>query len=209
MIGEFADQGLLPGQTRKCAVVNASDMLFRSVSTGLDFGLGGYSCSGDEETAPETQSDDDLAEGFVVPATDSAMARRTRARVYAVLGRMLQEAEPPAHEANTFPTVEPIDEFLDTLYRFAETGRTKAGISFVFNTVNDWLCKGQTKLCDKILEMVDVNKIGVDLTLSFLTITMAAREQLAQRPEYCRRAWKAIAQVRGRSVARRLLENLA
>lgn len=110
---------------------------------------------------------------------------------------------------NTFGTRPPTEAFLDEVYEFQDSNDVRGGIRHIFSRMNAWLMDGHFQICDAILRKVDVNRLSVDLALSFLTITRAARHELANRAAYIDRACQRITAIRGPAVAKRLLENMA
>lgn len=104
---------------------------------------------------------------------------------------------------------DPIAELCSAAYRFAEKDNNRAGAAYIFNTINDWLCRGRFDLCDRALTEVRLDRLNVDLTLSFLVITYAAKNRLTKRAEYFDNAWAKIRKDRGRRIAKKLLANLA
>lgn len=103
----------------------------------------------------------------------------------------------------------PTEEFIDTLYEFQDRGDIRGGIRHVFSRMNSWLMDGHFQICNAILRDIDVSRLGVDLVLSLLTITRAARHELPNRATYLECARQRITAIRGSTVAKRLLENMA
>lgn len=110
-----------------------------------------------------------------------------------------------------FPTIyiePPVSAFLNSVYALQEQGEIRQGVRLIFEAVNDWLSAELYVLCDSVLESVDLGRLGSDLALSFLTITRAARDKLPHRTGYLKRSRTRIAELRGASVAEKLLRDM-
>ncbi len=129
--------------------------------------------------------------------------------VFTKLGQSLQTANDRVVEPDTkmIDNYAVVETFIDSIYTLSAAVAPRVGVRAVFTRMNEWLVDGRLDLCDYALSRVDLSKLSVDYILSFLTITMACREQLNHRQEYLRKAQEFIAQLRGQSVASRLLSN--
>lgn len=100
-------------------------------------------------------------------------------------------------------------QILNAVYAFQERNEIRAGISYIFSTMNEILGDGDIQKAERILDSIDVARIKTDLLLSFLTITFAARHKLPQsRTAYYARAKRQIRKDVGWLESRRLLSAL-
>jgi hypothetical protein len=109
----------------------------------------------------------------------------------------------------TAPSLGPVAEIIENVYQFEALGRIREGIQYIFSQINRLLSDGAFDVADAVLANIDVNRLGSDLILSFLTITRAARGKLPYRIAYLDRARHRISEIRGAGVADRLLRHMA
>lgn len=72
--------------------------------------------------------------------------------------------------------------FLNTIYSDAQAGKSRAAMQSVFRYVSELMLAGDEKSCDAMLIHVDVDKLPVDVALSFVTSTFPGRDALPSRP---------------------------
>lgn len=77
-----------------------------------------------------------------------------------------------------------IDQFFDRVQAFSSLGKTDSAIDEIFDFIDRLLCDGSFSDVDKVLDKVDLDKISLDIALSFLTITMAAKTKLLSRAAF-------------------------
>lgn len=138
-------------------------------------------------------------------ATPDAMARAHRENSVAVRRDFFEQA---LDAEQVSPLKGPVDHFLDELYELNSTNDTDRAVDFTFATMHWWLAQGGTKVCDAILDKVDVSRLGTDSILAFLAITFSARNQLRRRKAYYERAKRAVRKNCGWVLAHRLLSPL-
>jgi hypothetical protein len=78
-------------------------------------------------------------------------------------------------------------QFLDAVY--AHPGPLDATMDFIFTTVDDWFWAGKFADVDEALRLADLDRLGVDLMLSLLTITLGARSKLKERTQFFERSY--------------------
>jgi len=71
--------------------------------------------------------------------------------------------------------------WLPTVYSLVGQAREEEAADIVFEKIDDLLCAGQFRRCDELLQMVDVKRLDVKVMLSFLAITLAAKDELRGR----------------------------
>jgi len=97
------------------------------------------------------------------------------------------------------------DDFLEQVYQKDGAEDPHDLISFIFNYIYS-LSLEQNKIeeCDEILKNIDVDKLGTDALLSFLTITYHAQNRLVNRENYLARVKKRSLKLNGRYDTKRL-----
>ncbi|MCA9182226.1 MAG: hypothetical protein KDA51_12260 [Planctomycetales bacterium] len=71
--------------------------------------------------------------------------------------------------------------WLPTVYSLVGQAREEEAADIVFEKIDDLLCAGQFRRCDELLQMVDVKRLDTKVMLSFLAITLAAKDKLPGR----------------------------
>lgn len=98
---------------------------------------------------------------------------------------------------------------IEDIEKLLSSNRIRPAIQLIFSTVNSWLCDGRLDLCRRAIDQVKPRQLGIDLSLSFLTITFAAKAKLnPSRAKLHKRLFEYISECRGPSVAENLLRNL-
>lgn len=122
---------------------------------------------------------------------------------------LLERIEQSAVSEQLISQDEKINSFIEVVYQYAKANLARPGVRTVFKQMNEWLREGDFKSCDLVLASICVERLSVDLALSFLTITTAASRHLAKRMEFYNRTFQHVSRVRGKNVAKQLLGNLA
>lgn len=84
----------------------------------------------------------------------------------------------------TEPEAPPDDAWLDTVYAAASTAHARHpdALSLIYDTIDDLLLARRFGAVDHVLARVDVARLDITLALGLLSITLAARDRLANRP---------------------------
>jgi hypothetical protein len=77
--------------------------------------------------------------------------------------------------------------WLPEVYALVEQGQQESAADIVFKNVDDLLSTAEFRRCDELLQMVDVKRLDINLMMSFLAITLAAKEELPSRAALLRR----------------------
>ncbi len=100
----------------------------------------------------------------------------------------LQTLPEQAHTFEKLPIL-----WLRRAVQLEENGRDDEALDVIYRNVDQMLLEGHFALCDQLLGDLDPSKLSVDLTVAFLTITLAARGRLRNRPEFFHRAAQQLA----------------
>jgi hypothetical protein len=104
----------------------------------------------------------------------------------------------------------PVDELFAGIESLVSSGRIHPAIRLVFNTMNGWLCSNRFDYCRTALERANVDSIGTDAAVAFLTITFAANGFLGDsRAKLHRRIFNKLAKSIGPVEAARVLPRLS
>jgi hypothetical protein len=98
-------------------------------------------------------------------------------------------------------------EFLGEVYRL-DASNPSAATDRVYDHIEQLLYEGSFKVCDQILERIDVDRLSTALMRSFLTITAPARDELKARSDLYTRIQKAMIGRIGEEKTGRLLSRL-
>jgi hypothetical protein len=99
-------------------------------------------------------------------------------------------------------------DFLSEVESLAVAQQLRPAMKSVFNHFTRWMLQGNWDTCDTVFELANVEAMGIDISLSFLTITMPAREHFKQRSAFMDRLRQHVIKTRDRRVADRLLANM-
>lgn len=77
--------------------------------------------------------------------------------------------------------------WLPDVYSLVHHGRLEDAGDLVFSKIDDLLCSGEFRRCDELLHMVDPKRLDINVMLSFLSITFAAKHKLPGRTSLVRR----------------------
>jgi hypothetical protein len=103
-------------------------------------------------------------------------------------------------------------EFLASVRALASRGRTRSAMDLIMRTLDGRLNCGDTDFCDEALRLVsrraNLAAIGPTLTVSFLTITLAAKGELRFRKRLFAAARHALLNQFGETRTRRILAGL-
>jgi hypothetical protein len=98
--------------------------------------------------------------------------------------------------------------FLSSLYRTVDEGNENAAMRMIYSYFYQLRMQQDYCLCDRILEDIDERRFVPFLLVALLTITAPLKKNLRQRASFFQRAKNAIAQLRGRETAERILIGL-
>jgi len=113
-------------------------------------------------------------------------------------------SQPDSHE----PEADEIQLFLDRICALIQNDEPRRAIDAIFQEVNSLLVASRFDDCDQLLRRIDLDRIPPLLLASFLTITVAAKEQLPTRAEFYRQVRDRVETQRGVEGANRLLAGL-
>ena len=105
----------------------------------------------------------------------------------------------------TAPIQTPIAHFLEQVYTLELSGATRAASTYAFRKFDVWIAERKYSHCNIVLDMIDPNKLGVDLMMAFLSITRPARDVLPARNKFLAEAHKRISFLGGGALAQKLL----
>lgn len=117
----------------------------------------------------------------------------------------------PAGEEFRLPVTGPCSEehqrLLEKIYAVDKAGQPREAMDYVVDAVDDLLNEGAFDECRKILAAVNPEQLSDPLIVSFLGITLGAKQKLQpERGDFFRRASIAVGKRRGVDGAERLLE---
>ena len=92
-----------------------------------------------------------------------------------------------------------MDEFLGEVYRLSQAGSVHAADDLIFDFVDGLLRGREFAACDRLLMAVEPGKLRPALMITFLSTTLAARQQLGARGDDFRRVLDALTRERGPS----------
>ena len=101
-----------------------------------------------------------------------------------------------------------VSRFLENVYSDVEAGKSRRAVKQVLGHLNDLLAAKSFGEADDILMEADVERLDLDAALSFVTITFAARHELANRDSMFRKVFGRISEIAGEEKATRLLARL-
>lgn len=78
--------------------------------------------------------------------------------------------------------------WLDNVYVFVAQGNVDDAVDIIFDRLDDALCEGDFRACDSVLRATDLSRLDTHAIVGFLSITLAAREQLHERSRFVTRA---------------------
>lgn len=76
---------------------------------------------------------------------------------------------------------------LPEVYSLVQRGQLEQAGDLVFSKIDDLLCAGEFRRCDELLQMVDPERLDINVMLSFLSVTFAAKHKLPGRASLVRR----------------------
>ena len=94
---------------------------------------------------------------------------------------MLCVAYPMGAFEKTLPAAFPASLWINEAVDFERNGRRDRALDIVFTEMDKLLRKGDFDLCNRILELLDVDNLSPNLLIAFLTITLRAHERLPAR----------------------------
>ena len=98
-----------------------------------------------------------------------------------------------------------IHEFLNKLYLLSEAMEEHAASDEIFNFMDDSLLDEDFDTCNESLNQAEVEKVLPSSIVSFLMVTLRAKDKLPARAKFLQRALEALAQERGKENAEKLL----
>ena len=99
-----------------------------------------------------------------------------------------------------------LDESLGEVYRLSRSGSVHAAGDRIFDLVHGLLRSRDFATCDRLLTTVEPEKLEPALMVTFLSTTIAARQELRERDDYFRRVLDVLTRERGPERAARLLD---
>ena len=99
-----------------------------------------------------------------------------------------------------------MDEFLDEVYRLSQSGSVHAAGDRIFDLVHGMLRSRDFAACDRLLMAVEPDKLEPALMVTFLSTTLAARQELRERDDYLPARPGPLTRERGPERAARLLD---
>ncbi len=110
--------------------------------------------------------------------------------------------------AVTPAVVDGVDAVVSRVYQLDRSGQIDAAIDLVFDTIDTLLCEDDFQGCDRLLKVVDADKLSIDLLVAVLSITLTARDHLPERRSLCNRVKARIQRERGARAAEIVLKGL-
>jgi hypothetical protein len=102
---------------------------------------------------------------------------------------------------------EELQRLLEKIYATDKAGRPRKAMDYVVDYIDDLLNAGAFDACREILAIANPDELSDPLIVSFLGITLGAKQRLQpERGDFYRRASTAVAKRRGIDAAGRLLE---
>ena len=77
--------------------------------------------------------------------------------------------------------------WLDEAYSLAQRGELDSAIDVLFREFDELHLAGEFTLSNRTLGLVDIERLGLELSVSVLTITRCAKEKLPSRAEFFER----------------------
>jgi len=94
----------------------------------------------------------------------------------------------PAEEVGTPPVPVPSPEkWLEDLYRLCDAGKRGLAMDLVLDTFDELLFLRDIPMCNELLKRVDVERLLIEVSLSFLMETFRARSAIGERDGFYRR----------------------
>jgi hypothetical protein len=128
-----------------------------------------------------------------------------RKMVEGVEGIYLVIATPNTESDTTNGLSEDTSYFLRTVYFLDATGHNRDAADIAIDKLDDLLNAGEFYKCNCILRAASANDMSDLLIVTFLGITLGAKELLAARPAFFARAHEVVSKRRGRDGADSLL----
>lgn len=94
------------------------------------------------------------------------------------------------------------------IYRLCQERRSDEAIDLLFDRIDDLLRGGRFPEVDRLLEQVELGRLNEDLLVAFVTITAAARDQLAARASFRSRMREVLVQRSGEAYTAELFAQL-
>lgn len=102
-----------------------------------------------------------------------------------------------AYPANVFPKAMPAafpaSLWLYDALDFERNGRRDRALDIIFSEIDKLFRKGDFDVCNRLLELLDIEHLSPNLLIAFLTITLPAHEWLPARPNFYSRVEKRLA----------------
>jgi hypothetical protein len=134
------------------------------------------------------------------PGGLAAWARQVLLRAAGERVASRKEGEPGAG-ADVADPGDPLTE----VYRLSQSGSVHAAGDRIFDLVHGLLRDRDFAACDRLLGAVEPDKLEPALMVTFLSTTLAARQELRARDDYFRRVLDVLTRERGPEQAARLL----
>ena len=83
----------------------------------------------------------------------------------------------------------------------ADEHSPRLAMEIAVNHIDDLLIAGELLKCDELLGAADVSQMSEGLIVSFLGITMAAKQKLSNREAFYQAAFAQVAKLRGSQIA--------
>lgn len=117
---------------------------------------------------------------------------RERPRFYGgpTVEPVLRIAYPVAVYEKAMPAAFPASLWLYDALDLERTGRRDRALDIIYTEIDKLLRRGEFDICNRLLELLDVNNLSPSLLIAFLTITLPAHERLPARGEFYSRVEK-------------------
>lgn len=97
--------------------------------------------------------------------------------------------------------------WLETLYALVARDKPDKAVELLFEQVDDQMIEGRFAECDDLLQIIDLDRLDLNLIIAVLSITLAPKDSLPSRPAFVQKA-SAEVQKRAPTRANRLLQGL-
>jgi hypothetical protein len=101
-----------------------------------------------------------------------------------------------------------ISRFLERVYQAVARGDSDGATDEVYDQVDGLLERGDFAACDRILQLVDLDRLDSNLMVAFLVITLPVREHLRERRAFHGAVERILTTDRGKEAAEGILRGL-
>jgi hypothetical protein len=93
-------------------------------------------------------------------------------------------AYPENEFEKAMPAAFPASLWLNEALEFERNGRRDRALDIIFSEMDKLFRKGDFDVCNRLLELLDVDHLSPNLLIAFLTITLSAHEWLPARTDF-------------------------